>query len=350
MNQPLAELRTDWLTSRSVLVAENRALRPNDFASEAASAGGKTAGNTSLATCPFCVGNEFRTPPAIYEKLDQQGRWQIRVVPNMYPAVTLPAGVIDVPPVVATASESFGALQQTVPAVGAHEVIIECANHIDRMSAISAQELRVVLEAYAERLRHWRDDGRFRYSLVFKNQGPRAGASIAHLHSQLIAVPFVPPTVAAEAARASEAYSRQQQCPYCEIVATEQAAGDRVVACRDGFIAFCPFASWQPFEFWLMPIDHKPSFELATPNDLDRLTDVLYRLISRLESIVPDAAYNMLLRTAPWIGGCDVWSHWRIEMLPRINALAGLEVATGVHINPLAPERAALQLRLGQSF
>jgi UDPglucose--hexose-1-phosphate uridylyltransferase len=343
----VAELRTDWLTGRSVLVAENRALRPNEFASRSTSVVGKAERHVSLANCPFCAGNEFGTPPATYEKLDRHGRWQVRVVPNMYPALTPPVAP-DVPNFVATAYESRSALQQTAPAIGTHEVIIESVNHIDRMAALSARELRDVLEAYAARLRHWQQQGRYHYGLVFKNQGPLAGASISHLHSQLIALPFVPPTVAAESARASEAYSRQRECPYCQLVAKEREAGERIVVSRDGLIAFCPFASWQPFEFWLMPIAHRPSFEQSTASEMDGISEVLHSLIRRLESIVPDAAYNLLLRTAPWINGCDGWSHWRMELLPRMNALAGLELATDIHINPLAPEHAALKLRTGQ--
>ena len=94
-----------------------------------------------------------------------------------------------------------------------------------------------------------------------------------------------------------------------------------------------------------MPTDHQPSFELAAPGELNRLASVLHSLIERLESVVPGAAYNLLLRTAPWFDGCDDWSHWRMELLPRTNAFAGLEPATGIHINPLAPKRAAAQLR-----
>ena len=220
----MAELRKDWLTGRSVLVAENRALRPNEFAGEPASAGGNETSTANPSSCPFCAGNESRTPPAVYEKFDQQGRWQVRVVPNMYPAVTPLAVAADVPSVVVTETE---ALALTAPAIGAHEVIIESANHLARMSELSKSELRCVLGSYAERLRHWRDDGRFRYGLVFKNQGPRAGASIAHLHSQLIALPFVPAAASAEIGRAHQFFNQQHGCAYCELVEREQSAGGR---------------------------------------------------------------------------------------------------------------------------
>lgn len=346
----MPDLRTDWLTGRTVLVAENRAFRPNEFITDSkfqSASDGETAsaaGQTSAATsCPFCPGNESQTPPPEYEQLDDAAHWQLRVIPNKFPAVTNPV-VTGGPPVVHSAGEPPAAT--CIPALGAHEVIIESARHIDRTSALSARELRGALEAYANRLRHWQSDDRLAYGLVFKNQGPRAGASIAHLHSQLLALPAIPPAVGAELSRAKDAYDQNATCPYCCLLEQEQRAGDRIVFDGDGFIAFCPFASLQPHEVWLLPTQHEPSFERAMSDDtLRRLAGVLHPLIARLESMVPDAAYNLLLRTAPWKIDCDNWFHWRIELLPRVNAIAGLEVATGMYINPIPPERAARNLR-----
>lgn len=341
MDFPVPELRTDWLTGRTVLIAENRAHRPNDFADEVASAAGQVTPNETLPTCPFCAGNESRTPAPAYEKLNDRGHGQVRVVPNMFAAVET-----DVPTVVPEIASSPADAQRVATATGAHEVIIECPTHLDRLSVLSANELYSVLEAYAARLAYWRGNGRLRYGLVFKNQGPRAGASIAHLHSQLIALPFVPAAVEAEQQRAAESYSRERLCPYCQVIAKEQQLNQRIILDRDGFIAFCPFASWQPGEVWLMPTAHEPSFESASPDQLWRLTSILHPLIRRLESNIPGAAYNLILRTSSWIGDREAWSHWRIELLPRVNAFAGLELATGININHLAPERAAGLLRL----
>ncbi len=337
----MAELRNDWLTGRSVIVAENRALRPNEFAPDVASSSSTQmaaklalaeAGLTEAAgvpSCPFCVGSEPRTPPALYEKLDAKGRWQVRVVPNMFPAV-----------------EPEQSADSASPALGAHEVIVESARHVDRTSALSICQLQQVLETYALRLRHWRDDGRFRYGLVFKNQGPRAGASISHLHSQFMALATVPQAVDAELRRAERRYRQNQTCPYCQLIEDERTLGERIVDERDGYVAFCPFASLQPHEVWLLPVCHEPSFErFASPEATARLADVLHALLKRLELIVPDGAYNLLLRTAPWHTDCDNRYHWRMELLPRVNPLAGFELATGVQINPLAPEAASRQLR-----
>lgn len=333
----MPELRTDWLTGRTVIIAENRAQRPNEF--EPGLSGGERVGEVASATgrttspssnCPFCLGNESRTPPAVYQSCDDQGRWQIRVVPNMYPAVELQQSV-----------------EWNEPALGAHEVIIESARHLDRMSALSVDELQAVLAAYAQRLSHWHNDGRFGYGLIFKNQGPRAGASLSHVHSQLMALPAVPPAVERESQRARNDFEEHGNCSYCRLGEAERAAGERLVLDRDGFLAFCPYASLQPLEVWLQPAEHEPWFERPARADaLQRLSRALGELFRKLEAAVPEAAYHLLLRTAPWRPDVEPWCHWRIELLPRSSALAGLELATGIHINPLAPERAASQLRL----
>lgn len=342
----MPELRTDWLTGRTVLVAENRALRPNEFSGggsaivdRSKAADGVTT--TESAGCPFCAGNEHRTPTAVYERRDDAGRWQVRVVPNAYAAVENLSGqsVGDASAMVDAGSHSVSS------AIGVHEVVIENPSHIERMSALSTQELRHVLEAYRQRLLHWQSDGRLQYAILFKNQGPRAGASLGHIHSQLIALPFVPTAVRGELTRAAEQRAKTTRCAYCDLIASERAAGERVVWERHGFMAFCPLASWQPREVWVMPTEHDSSFESSGPVALDRLACLLRELFGRLESIPGSTQYNMLLRTAPWTGEFGETFHWRIELLPRENSFAGCEVATAIHINPLAPEHAAKQLR-----
>lgn len=339
----MPELRTDWLTGRWVLIAENRVNRPNDFEptrGEVAAAIGRPHRDEIIPSCPFCIGNEMRTPASLYEERGPNGRWQVRVVPNIFPAVDSASEQV-MPTIARAATDS----QAASPSAGAHEVIIECPTHIDRLSVLTPQELLAILKAYAARLAHWGGSGKFRYGLAFKNQGHPAGASMAHLHSQLVALPFVPPKVEAEQKRAAEAYALEAACPYCRLIDKEVAGADRVVFKRGGFIAFCPFASWQPCEVWLMPTLHQPSFEAASSNELQRLAGALHILIRQLESLIPGVAYNLVVNTAPWAGEGDAWNHWRIELLPRLNAFAGLELATGLHINPVAPERAAGQLR-----
>jgi UDPglucose--hexose-1-phosphate uridylyltransferase len=350
----MPELRTDWLTGRSVLIAENRALRPNEFAevvpdpAKQDSSQSNTVGANS--SCPFCAGNESRTPPAVYEKRDAQGDWLLRVVPNAFPAVihlSATGAGDDASPesrdVIRPDLTKESQFESTI--AGGHEVIIESPFHVQQIADISPMPLREIVEAYAIRLRHWRDRGCLSYGLVFKNQGPRAGASLTHVHSQLIAIPFVPTSIDAEIRRAVDFYHRNSRCAYCQYIERERSQSSRLVFDSDGYIAVCPFASLQPREIWLMPSEHAASFELASAAALDGLATALHRLLAKLEVVVPHAQYNLLLRTAPWNSDYDSEYHWRIELLPRANSLAGLEMATGVHINPLPPEQAAAQLR-----
>jgi UDPglucose--hexose-1-phosphate uridylyltransferase len=374
----MPELRTDWLTGRTVLIAENRALRPDDFSAKTPDSHDhgepSLAGGSYATNCPFCAGNESRTPPAVYEQRDVDDRWIVRVVPNAYPAVDLVGnqeselqegghaqrlgdgrgtgdGTCSATPFedsgrATLVGQRIAFSGMPSPVAGAHEVIIESPIHAESMGTLSLAQLRAVLDAYTARLRYWRENAAVRYGLLFKNQGPRAGASLAHVHSQLIALPFIPTAIAAELDRATQHWQTTGKCAYCERIDEERAAGSRIVFEHDGLVAFCPFASWQPHEVWLMPVDHEPSFELQTSESLDRTCRALHLLISRLEAVVPGVHYNMLLRTSPFTGDYATVHHWRIELLPRANSLAGLEVATGIHINPLPPERASSQLRL----
>jgi UDPglucose--hexose-1-phosphate uridylyltransferase len=180
---------------------------------------------------------------------------------------------------------------------------------------------------------------------VFKNQGQRAGASLAHLHTQLVALPSIPPIVESEMRRAEDEVRMGRSCPYCRLLEKELSCGKRIVCDESEYVAFCPFASVQPFEVWLQPKQHVAAFEQTPSEGFERLAFVLHRLVARMESVVPEAAYHLLVRTAPWRSEMSRACHWRIELLPRGTPLAGFELATGMFINSLAPERAARKLR-----
>jgi UDPglucose--hexose-1-phosphate uridylyltransferase len=288
MDGPLPSLRTDRLLGRSVLVAENRAQRPNEFGEGFSSLSGQAGRSVAshspgVSVCPFCRGQEHRTPSAVFELTDEYGHWQTRVVPNMFPAVVLAGDIreqVDQLPDVGGATSSAA-----VAAIGVQEVVIESPQHVDRMSALSERELRRVLETYIQRLNAWRSSGRFGYGLIFKNQGARAGASLSHLHSQLIALSSVPPAVAGELERAGQDFRQHRSCPFCRIIETERATGRRIIQDASGFIAFCPFASVQPFEAWLMPAEHSTFFEDLQPDSLDRLAPFLFELLRRIKRL-----------------------------------------------------------------
>jgi UDPglucose--hexose-1-phosphate uridylyltransferase len=314
----MPELRIDPITARRVYVAEDRAGRPFDYVDPPPARAASRA-----VPCPFCAGNEALTPEASAAICDAAGRWQVRVVPNKFPAVTL----------------------GSASAIGAHEVIIESPEHLFDFDQLEVAQLVRVFQVYQDRLRHWAADGRLAHALIFKNSGHAAGASLEHVHSQLLATPYVHDSVDAERRAAQQHFSAHKRCIYCDLMQSEIAEGDRLVQRESGFVTVCAYAGRQPYEIWILPEDHAAQFEDMSEVQATGLARVLQDLLARLKQASTGAAYNLVLHSAP-VGGHDNNSyHWHWELLPRITQLAGLELGGGTYINPVAPERAARHLR-----
>jgi UDPglucose--hexose-1-phosphate uridylyltransferase len=321
----MPELRIDPIVGRRVYVAEDRAGRPNDYVGASLQAPHPVSERLDNH-CYFCAGNESHTPVASATVLDGSGRWRVRVVPNKYPAVMLDQ----------TESAAFGA----------HEVIIEAPHHILDVVELAVEDLAVILAVYRDRLAHWSRDGRLKHAAIFKNSGYDAGASLEHVHSQLVALPYVPEAVQAEidgVARFREATGR---CVFCDLIERETAAGERVVMRQNGYAAICAYAPRQPYETWVLPERHAPRFEMLQDADLNDQAGVLHELLRRLQAASPAVAYNLLLHTAPYATSNEAY-HWHWELVPRLTHEAGLEWGGGVYITPLSPERAAAELRRG---
>ena len=338
MTDPLiSELRTDPVVGRKVYIAEDRAGRPNDYA-EFGTTFDQAVGKQSVADCPFCEGHEQETPPALAETLGDDGHWRVRVIPNKYPAARLDAAQL-------TDVAESPACGFAEPALGGHEVIIESPRHLRDVTDLSAEELATVLGVYRSRMRHWSRAGTIRHATLLKNVGFRGGASLEHVHSQLVALPFVPETVAAELEGAGCYYQEHRQCLFCQLLAEERRLGTRVVAGEGRFVALCAYAARQPFETWILPTEHAAHFHTLGDDDLLNLARLLQQLIRRLREHLSPLAYNLVLHTSPFDGKDADTYHWHWELIPRSTQLAGLELGAGVHINPLSPERAAQLLR-----
>ena len=172
----------------------------------------------------------------------------------------------------------------------------------------------LVLRTWRDRLRHWRADGRLAFAQVFKNEGPLAGASVEHCHSQLIGVPFVPPLVADELSAVAH-----EPCAFCRWMDSEMD-GPRLVAEWGGFVVVCPIAPRFPGETWVLPRAHSPRYEDATDAELGRLAGVLVDLLGHMARADGDPDLNVIVKSAPFGYGGPY--HWRIEVLP-INSAAG---------------------------
>lgn len=331
---PISELRCDPIVGRKVLIAEDRAERPDDYR-------GLHLDEAGSANCPFCMGHEGETPTAVCEVPDDAGNWRIRVIPNKYPAVRCDAMAGH-----RSNSEGFSLGIPEAP-IGAHEVIIESPQHLRDINELSTDELATVLGVYRDRLRHWASDGRFVHATLFKNVGFAAGASLEHIHSQLVVLPFVPAEVEAELAGSSRYFQDQGECIFCRLLADERRLAVRWVAETGPFAVICAYAGRQPYETWLLPTVHAAQFHQLADGDIVSLAALLRQLLLRLRKRLDRLSYNLILHTLPFDSAEKSSYHWHWELVPRSSHLAGLEWGAGMHINSLSPERAAQMLQKG---
>lgn len=328
----MPELRKDPVLSRWVIISTERAKRPHDYKKEEEP---KVGG-----TCPFCPGNEHMTPPEIiayrYENTQPNSPgWFLRVVPNRFPALKVEGELI---------REGEG-IYDKMTGIGAHEVIIETSNHNETLSTMSISQFENVIWAYKERISDLKRDDRLKYVLIFKNHGYRAGASLEHAHSQLIALPIVPKTVMEELNGSRDYYNYKERCIFCDIIRQEMRQGVRVVAENTEFLVICPFAARFPFEMWIMPKQHQSAFEEIEPSEVASLAQIFSDALKRLRVGLDDPAYNFFLHNSPFTNSKFPYYHWHFEIVPRITRMAGFERGTGFYINPTPPEDSAKFLR-----
>ncbi len=330
----MSEFRQDPLSRRWVIVGcDDRAARPNEFV--------EATTRQSDLPCPFCAGNEEQTPVAVatYAANGQAG-WLVRVVPNKYPALTL-----ETPLCPSCQPLAGGPTSGIASGFGCHEVIVESPRHVASLSELTDVEVELVFRAYRDRIRDLAASGRFKYVQIFKNVGPAAGASLEHVHSQLVALPGVPDVLQQELSTSAEHYREHGQPLLTSLIDREAAADERIVAHSANYIAFCPYASRFPYETWLAPRRHQPRFEAAEPGELGEIARLARDVVGRIERAAGITAYNAYLHTLPFDTPAEDHYHWHIEILPRLTKVAGFEWSTGCFINPYAPEAAAAHLR-----
>ena len=329
----MPELRREPVSGRWVIVATERATRPTDFET-----------NPQIiksSFCPFCEGNEDKTPPEILAYRDNgimpnTDGWRVRVVPNKFPALRAEGEYL----------ECEEGIYDMMNGIGAHEVIIESPRHIQSLTSLDNGNVEEVLLCYRDRLVDLKSDERFVYGLLFKNVGFSAGASLDHTHSQLIVTPIVPPLVANEIANAKTFYKHRERCLFCDMIQQEIETDKRVVISTDNFVVFAPFASRFPFETWILPKKHESNFENLQGVEAKELAHVLKSVLTKLEATLDFPPYNYIIHSAPFNVTESEYFHWHIEIIPRLTNIAGFEWGTGFYINPTPPEEAAELLRI----
>ncbi|MFH0875844.1 MAG: DUF4931 domain-containing protein [archaeon] len=305
----MPELRKDYVLNNFVIIATERAKRPDQFISE------KKDKKTDI--CHFCPGNESLTPGEHARITDGKGGWLIRCFTNMYAAVA-PTGnyIIKTDNSFFTYSDGFGL----------HEVIVETPEHEKELWDLPTWHIEKLLRFYSYRIQKMEVQTGIKYVTVFKNSGSDAGTSILHTHSQLIGYNLIPEEII-EKEKASA-----NSCPYCRIIEIEKNSDRR---CFESYhsISFTPYASRFPFEIWLFPRRHIRSITDFNDDEYKDTAEMLIRILSKLKKL--NAPYNMYLQY-----GLDKM-HFHIVITPRLAKWAGFEISTGTIINTMPPEKAA---------
>jgi len=337
--------------SESVLVATARGMRPRKKEEIV-----QRDNRSHVETCPFCKGNEEKTPPTIVA-FPNETSWQVRIVENLFPVLGDDKDETGI---------NFG-LQQVINGYGRHEVIIDHDNHGISVYEMSEDHLQTLFGAYRQRMAElYESDPRLKYVLVFKNFGPAAGASIPHTHSQIIAMPVVPENVINEVEYSRQYYRKHNQCVFCSLIdeaLTYEATiydresgevrrkvnvGQYVVEKGDRFVAIKPFASRYEWEVHIMPLKHQSDFLEIKHEDLQDLARVMKRTMARLEKVIGGAQFNFFLHSVPRAEeyeNCSESFHWHLEVCPRTSIPTGFELGSGLFVSTISPEDAAKQLR-----
>lgn len=308
----MPELRHDGLSGTLVIVAPERSARPHTVRRA------DGAPPPSVEDCPFCSGNEDRTPPEVARTgtgLPDTRGWRVRVVPNLYPVV----------------GDGMG---------GAHEVVVLSPAHdapFERLDPAAATEVLAVLR---DRSAHHLRSGRA-HAQPFVNHGRAAGASIEHPHAQLVALDLVPPLVADSLERFGWAGSD----PVLDAIA-EAAERDCIVrggSAADDVVAWCPPASPWAYQGRIASRGAGPRFDEASDVELSAVAAAVQDHLARVRAVLGDVAYNIVVNTAPAEEHRPY--HWWVDVIPRTGVRAGFEQGTGMFVSPTVPEVVAATLR-----
>jgi UDPglucose--hexose-1-phosphate uridylyltransferase len=327
----MPELRQNVVTKEWVIIATERAKRPEEFVQP-----GKERVEdrpAHVANCPFCPGNEELD----LERLRQpaEGDWMVRVVGNRYPALREEGERV----------RRFESLNPSIDGVGYHEVVVESRRHNTSPATEELAEVERTLHAFQVRGRAFRADERIEQIVIFKNHGVTAGASLLHPHAQMLGLPVVPYTIRARMEEARRYFDDQGECVICRMRKEELHAGARVVVASEHFDAFVPFAAFSPFHLWIIPRRHQASFLDAASEELRDLALVLRDVLRRVYVGLNDPDYNYVIRSAPDREADSKYLHWYVAVVPRVTRSAGFEMGTGMFINTALPEESARFLR-----
>ncbi len=327
----MPEIRQNIVARQWVIIATDRARRPDQFKSAEAPRKDLPVFDSR---CPFCPSNEGMTPAETY-RFPQFGPWQVRAFPNKFAALSAEGEL----------TRHTDGVKRTISGVGVHEVIVESPTHNSSLALLSDGEVEKVIAAYLDRYHKVFTDRRVEAVTLFKNHGAAAGTSLLHPHSQLIGTPVIPTEVRLRLERALRFYDDNGTCIFCAILNDELKDQTRLVAENKHFVAFIPFAALSPFHLWIYPRRHTSSFGMITADEITSFARILRVVLRKLHTGLNDPDFNLVVRTAPRESNHIRYYHWYLSVVPRLTKAAGFELGSGMYINVSRPEDSAAFLR-----
>ena len=326
----MSDLRKDPFSGGWVIIAGERPL-PRLPLPEVA---------PSDEVCPFCPGQERQTPHEVLAYRPPMGGghlapWTVRAFPSRQPTLRIES----------SGEREAEGLYDRQGGLGAHEVVVETPDHLRALTDLNPSEIELVLAAWRDRMHDLSRDQRFRCVVVAKQHGPTAGATVRHSHSQVLALPTVPPRLAGELRHVTAHHQAHDRCLTCDVVRQERRDRRRLVFENEDCIVVTPFASRAPFETWIIPRRHQASFDDAPVSERPRLAAALRLALVRLRRALDDPPYHLVLVSAPFSERGSPSFHYRFELTPRLVPQTAVETASGCCVNPIPPEEAARFLR-----
>jgi UDPglucose--hexose-1-phosphate uridylyltransferase len=331
-----SEIRYDPLTGEATIVAPGRRFRPNAHAPRSASSLGHPGGAS-----PFVPGSEEETMPETFAIRDAGSApngpgWQLRVIANKYP-VLAPMGGYAAP------DDGF---HRRSPGAGIHEVLVESTDPELDLADMDSEQFRQVFRALRARHRALIATDGIEAVLIFRNYGVGAGASLAHPHTQLLAMPIVPTDLQREL-DAAAAWQRTRGVNYFdELIQRELADGARVIRESARFVAIVPWAARAPYEMQIVAREPVSSLDQLDDASLEGFADILRDMLGRLKRTLDAPPYNLIFQSAP--RGDHPTYRFSVRVLPRLGFLGGFEWASGMNIISVPPEEAAEKLHAAQ--
>ncbi|WP_027625225.1 galactose-1-phosphate uridylyltransferase [Clostridium lundense] len=313
----MSNYRKEECNRKYVIVSEKRVEKPYDF-----NIGEEKNDVSYKEDCPFCPGNESQSDNSVYEIKDP---WQVRVIPNKYPCI-----------------ENYTKQGQNV--FGYHYVVVESREHNKKIHEFKEDEIEKIIKSYIDISNKLYKDDNVKYIQIFKNYKREGGASLAHPHSQIIALNIMPEKIKHMLDYNHNFYVNKSECIYCKTIREELKNNIRLIYENDKFICFCPEASIFSYEITIIKKDHV-QFLNFTEEDITSLCQCIFKIINKIYSKLGDIALNICLY---FIKEENDYFHFSVGIYPRIASLAGFEISTGIIQNPISPEKAAKELKIEQ--